>query len=184
MSNPSAPPQAHSPSAYESRSSLPLTLPIPADDSPSKNLTPVSSVSKLSHCETNPYSAFYCHPTTRYSFEIQKSESKPIIHVHTIDVEAAQGRLSNDTEQQRKDCEVWPGKHTLRENRLCRRQRGLKGRWQRIDKKTKTWIKILLAILFVGGMIGIGLGVSKAVGGGVWKGQKQSNAQIGDGKRP
>jgi len=47
-----------------------------------------------------------------------------------------------------------------------------------LDKRTKTWIKVLIALIVVGTAVGVGVGVSKAVGGGVWKSQNNVNAPI------
>ncbi|KAJ9630997.1 hypothetical protein H2203_001525 [Taxawa tesnikishii (nom. ined.)] len=87
-------------------------------------------------------------------------------------------RLSSDART--RDCTMWPTKETLRENarkeemkRRATRACGL-GRvsdaWHGMDRKTRLWIKILLALFVVALAVGLGIGISKAVGGGVWAG--------------
>jgi hypothetical protein len=162
---------------------IPCTLPTIDDVDSAKTLTPVSTLSPTLRDESNPCSAFYCHPTTRYSFEVQKSETKPIIEVTAIDLEAWQGRNSSDENQRRKDCEIWPGKHTLRAQKRGTRKPGVIGRIQRLDRRTKTWLKVGIVVFIVAVGIAIGVGVSKAVGGGVWKSIAHRDAKIGNGSR-
>lgn len=47
-----------------------------------------------------------------------------------------------------------------------------------MDKKKALWIKVLIAFVVVGAAIGVGVGISRAVGGGVWKNKNTSNAPI------
>ena len=53
------------------------------------------------------------------------------------------------------------------------------GPWSRLSKKQRILAHILIALIIVGGAVGIGVGISKAVGGGVWK-SINSQSQIGD----
>ncbi|KAI9665010.1 MAG: hypothetical protein M1821_006458 [Bathelium mastoideum] len=52
----------------------------------------------------------------------------------------------------------------------------LQERW-RVPKQWKLWVKILIGLLVVAAAVGIGIGVSRAVGGGVWS--KSGTKQIG-----
>lgn len=124
--------------------------------------------------EASPLSPFYSHPTTRYSLEGQKSESKININVYDSDIEACLTDSNNNilhpatTTKTNKDCTVWPGQRTLMEKKkAARRQKGCNP-MRNLDKRTKLWVKICIAILVVGIAVGVGIGVSKAVGGGVW----------------
>ena len=173
---PAVPPPARRPDGPHTP---PCMLPTIDDVDSAKTLTPVSTQAPTTKDESNPFSAFYCHPTTRYSFEVQKSETKPIIEVTAIDLEACQGRKSSDENQQRKDCEVWPGKHTLRAQKRCSQRPGVIGRIQRFDRRTKTWCKVAIVLFIIAVGIAVGIGISKAVGGGVWKSSKHPNAKIG-----
>ncbi|KAI9818106.1 MAG: hypothetical protein M1827_000731 [Pycnora praestabilis] len=116
----------------------------------------------------HPSSAFYCHPTTRSSFERAKSESQAHIKVYDVDVEAA--RSMSVSEGPRKECTVWPGKQTLAQKaRLAKKSRGCSP-LRNLTKQQKLWAKILIALVIIGAAVGIGIGISRAVGGGVWKG--------------
>jgi len=124
--------------------------------------------------EASPLSPFYTHPTTRYSLEGQKSESKINIDVYESDIEACLTDSKNNilqlttTTKTNKECSVWPGQRALMEKKkAARRQKGYNP-MRNLDKRTKFWVKICIAILFVGIAVGVGIGVSKAVGGGVW----------------
>lgn len=156
-------------------------LPTIDDVDSARTLTPTTT------CETpreelgsHPFSAFYCHPTTRYSFEVQKSESKPIINVMSVDLEACRGVKSLELDQQRKDCTVWPGKQTKRSSlKRCRQKRGPVARFKSLSPNVRLLIKVLLVLVVLALAIGLGLGISKAVGGGVYKSSTQTNARIG-----
>jgi hypothetical protein len=124
--------------------------------------------------EASPLSPFYSHPTTRYSLEGQKSESKLNINAYDSDIEACltdsntNALQSTTTTKTNKECTVWPGQRALMEKRkAAMRQKGCNP-MRNLDKRTKLWVKICIAILFVGIAVGVGIGVSKAVGGGVW----------------
>ncbi|KAI9880272.1 MAG: hypothetical protein M1830_004391 [Pleopsidium flavum] len=126
----------------------------------------------------HPFSAFYCHPTTRTSFEQLKNESKTHIQVYEMDLEAAHSRKSLAQSREPKECSVWPGRNTLKKQSLL----ACKGnRWnpmRKLNKRQKLWAKILIALVIVGAAVGIGVGISKAVGGGVWKSANEQT-QIG-----
>ena len=131
---------------------------------------------------SHPFSAFYSHPTTRTSLEQHKSESKVNFKTYEQDLEAGSRYVqSSDVPRTKKDCRVWPGKHQLiqkrnlmEKNRGCNLMRGL-------SKKQKLWIKILIAMLIVGAAVGLGIGISKATGSGVFK-TTNSQRPIGDDK--
>jgi hypothetical protein len=111
----------------------------------------------------DPFSAFYCHPTTRTSLDMAKCETKGLVDVQNVDLEAARRKSTNNN-----DCKVWPGrpkkqKRHHHNSRCCHPLR-------RFSKKTRLWIKILIALFVVALAVGLGVGISRAVGGGVWKG--------------
>ncbi|MCJ1482944.1 hypothetical protein MMC06_003110 [Schaereria dolodes] len=142
--------------------------------------TPVKEYDSTS---THPYSAFYSHPTTRTSFEQQKSESRVNIQIYEQDLEAGSRILpsldvSRSTTNKEKECTVWPGRHQIIQKEMASKRRG-GGPWSRLSKKQRILAHILIALIIVGGAVGIGVGISKAVGGGVWK-SINSQSQIGD----
>jgi hypothetical protein len=159
-------------------------LPTIEDVDSTKTLTPTTSNLEKSDsndpCASSP---FYCHRTTRYSFEVQKSEVKPIVSTEEIDLECGIGRPSGDGHNgPRKDCSVWPGKRTLLERRRQCKKRSRCNPMRALTKRQKLCMKILIALLVVAAAVGIGVGISRAVGGGVWKNNNEQRP-IGDGSR-
>ncbi|KFY45309.1 hypothetical protein V494_01011, partial [Pseudogymnoascus sp. VKM F-4513 (FW-928)] len=68
-----------------------------------------------------------------------------------------------------KECTVWPGQKALKEAKLAEKRRTecwnpMRG----LDKRTKFWVKIAIAAVIVGLAVAVGLGITKAVHGGVW----------------
>lgn len=128
--------------------------------------------------KAKPHSPFYCHPQTRTSLEQLKNESRvTILQPSSLDLESGK---SSELSPAGKDgsVRVWPGK--------CRTApRGLKNArkedgtgWgcgmHRLSNRQRLLAKMMIAILLVGGIVAIGVGVSKAVGGGVYKSGDQS----------
>lgn len=124
--------------------------------------------------DPSPSSAFYLHPTTRYSLEQSRTESKNNLAVYETDLEAG-GRLSNSNTnglintRTKQDCTVWPGQKTLKANHKLHRRKGACNPLRDLSKRNKIIAKVLIAMVLIGLAVGIGVGVSKAVGGGVWK---------------
>ena len=174
-------PHVHSPSG---------STPIDSETTPRPSLHEVNS--------SNPFSAFYSHPDLRRSLDgsrsnLGKDASKTNLNINIKDLEA-QTPLSNATSRTQmsgkspkvsvdgrvKECTVWPSKTTLREKALLAKKHGpIKTRWNRLSKKQRLWIKILIAMLIIGAAVGIGVGITKAVGGGVFASQGNSK-QIPD----
>jgi hypothetical protein len=125
--------------------------------------------------ETSPFSPFYSHPTTRRSLEAQKSESKQSINVYESDLEAGLSDSKTNvlhtrtTSRSAKDCTVWPGQRALREQKRAARQQNGCNPMRNLSKKTRIWVKIVFGLLIIGLAVGIGVGISKAVGGSVWR---------------
>lgn len=164
------------------------------------SLTPIHTQSlneKPLDRETSPFSPFYNANPTRHSLEAQKSESKQNINVvssaYDTDVEAfltpqktqascSKAGLLKTKSGKDMDSTVWPGRKAMKmkkkEMRKQRAKHGVCGCMAGLDKKTKIWVKVLIALLVVGAAIGVGLGISKAVGGGIWKSNSNSNAPI------
>lgn len=169
------------------------------DNESTNSLTPTPTQNeKTPEREASALSPFYNPNPTRLSLEAQKSESKQNINVvqsgYDTDVEAcltpqktmassSRGggllklKSSNDI-----DGTVWPGQKAMKaKKKTMRKQRnkqGICGCMAGLDRKTRIWIKIVIGLVVVGGAIGVGIGISKAVGGGVWKSKSHSNAPI------
>ena len=119
---------------------------------------------------THPFSAFYCHPTTRTSFEQLKTESNVRINVYEADLEAGHSRKSLDPSRRSKECSMKGGRDALKKkSSLLMRDRSGWNPMRKLNKRQKLWAKLLIALLIVGAAVGLGIGISKAVGGGVWK---------------
>jgi hypothetical protein len=149
---------------------LPTIEDVESTHSATPTLTPTRSHTNDDR-ETSPFSPFYSHPTTRYSLEASKTESKQNINIYESDVEACltdSNLQHSSTHKMNKECTVWPGKKALMEKKkMARKHRKGCNPMRNLDKRTKLWVKILIALLVVGLAVGVGVGISKAVGGGV-----------------
>lgn len=141
-------------------------------------LTP--TITRHDDRETSPLSPFYTHPTTRTSLDAKKSESKTYIRKYDSDLEACLTDVNSKPNVMSptltrhttgKNCTVWPGQQALKDaRRQDKMRRG--GSWnpmRNLDPKTKLWVKIVIALFVVGAAVGVGLGITKSVGGGVFK---------------
>lgn len=162
------------------------------DSTHSLSPTHTSHNEKSLERETSPLSPFYNPAPTRYSLEAQKSESKQNINVihanYDTDIEALTPAQTTShagifkSKSGNPECTVWPGQQAMKMKKKAMRREKSKhmvcGCMAGLDKRTKTWIKVLIALIVVGTAVGVGVGVSKAVGGGVWKSQNNVNAPI------
>jgi len=139
-------------------------------------LTPSQSLTQTN--EKLASSPFYKAPT--------QSESKQKINSYETDVEACLSPQKTKNTlgdiRSNNDNAVWPGQQAMkRKKKMMRKERGrqaLCGWMAGMPKKTQIWIKIGIALLVIGAAIGIGVGVSRAVGGGIWKNKNDSNSPI------
>lgn len=131
----------------------------------------------------NAFSAFYSHPTTRTSFEIAKSQSNVHITHYPHDLETGshltQVETKHDRHNHKEDDKVWPCKRQQKEMQLAKQKRRRCDPFSRLSKKQKIVAQTLIVLLLVGAITGLGIGISKAVGGGVWRTSNNSNAPIG-----
>ncbi|KAF2842641.1 hypothetical protein M501DRAFT_993383 [Patellaria atrata CBS 101060] len=130
----------------------------------------------------NPFSAFYAHGDARRSLDESRNPSKSHLDV---DVEAASAPISAVSTQvpkasvdgRVKECTVWPSKAALEEKERRRKKERM---WwdpmRNLNKRQKLWVKILIALFIVAAAVGIGIGISRAVGGGVWAGKGETHA--------
>ncbi|KAF2644262.1 hypothetical protein P280DRAFT_228402 [Massarina eburnea CBS 473.64] len=171
-------PQAHSPP----QSQLPppqLQLPPQSDND--------SAMSKEAGFDsTNPYSAFYKHPSARRSLDASAPPSKTHLDVtvYEHDLEAGSVPLSTATTQTQnqkpsvdgrvKECTMWPSRQTIMEKKkMSKRAKGC-NLFRNLNSKQRLWAKILIAALVVAAAVGLGVGITRAVGGGVWKSKGQT----------
>ena len=136
---------------------------------------------------SNPFSAFYSHPRTRTSVDQAKSESNLHLPLYNHDLEAG-SRITHASvadavpeppSHVHRDDKVWPCSRQ-KEKTLLEKQHERRGcsPFRRMSKKQKFWVQAVLAILIIGAFTGLGLGISKAVGGGVFKNSQDSSAPI------
>ncbi|KAG9513187.1 hypothetical protein KCV07_g8942, partial [Aureobasidium melanogenum] len=83
-----------------------------------------------------------------------------------------------------KECTMWPTKQTLRNQDKAERAKrratracgcsSINAWWSSMSKKQRLWFKILIAAVVVALACGLGIGISKAVGAGVFAGKGQT----------
>ncbi|KAF2433438.1 hypothetical protein EJ08DRAFT_572647, partial [Tothia fuscella] len=135
--------------------------------------SPLSAMSTHSHGirePGNPFSAFYEHrPSTSGSNNLKA----PPVYYHDIE---SQGHLSTtkSTISRTQECTMWPSHTTLKAKALQEKKKKSWNPLIRLNKRQKLTAQILIALLIIGAAVGIGVGVSRAVGGGVWSSQGQT----------
>jgi hypothetical protein len=167
-----------------------LPKPQPALRSPPSHESTMSSTSaELAKKEqpldsSNPYSAFYKHPEARRSMDASSAlQSKTHLDITTFDRDMEAGiPISAATTQQPKssvdgrvkECTMWPSRQAVIEKRKTyKRTRGC-NLFKNLTNKQRLWAKIIIALIVVAAAVGLGVGISRAVGGGVWTGQGKS----------
>jgi hypothetical protein len=134
--------------------------------------------------ESNPYSAFYKHPEARRSMDANSApQSKTHLGVQAFerDMEAGLPLSAATTQQPKlsvdgrvKECTMWPSKQAVMDQRKTyKRSRGC-NLFKNLTSKQRLWAKIIIALIVVAAAVGLGVGISRAVGGGVWAGQGKS----------
>ena len=134
----------------------------------------------------HPFSPFYSHPTTRTSLEQKKSESKVRFQIYEHDLEAG-SRVTQFTQPEAAqnhpaDDAVWPSSKVRKQHEalMKSREHNSYSLFKRMSKKQKFWVKLLIAVVIVGAITGLGVGITKAVGGGVFRTSNNSSAPIGN----
>ena len=137
---------------------------------------------------SNPYSAFYKHPDARRSLDTDAATpTKTHLDVTTYERDLESGApLSAATTQQlaktsvdgrvkeAKECTMWPSRQAVLDKRRAHKRRKGCNLFKGLSSKQRLWIKIIIAMLVVGAAVGLGVGISRAVGGGVWAGDGRS----------
>lgn len=134
----------------------------------------------------HPFSPFYTHPTTRTSLEQKRSESKVRFHIYEHDLEAG-SRVTQFTQPEqaqhcRTDDAVWPSSKVRKEHgaMMKNKEHHTYSPFKHMSKKQKFWAKVLIAIVIIGAITGLSVGITKAVGGGVFRTSSDSSAPIGN----
>jgi hypothetical protein len=143
---------------------------------------------ELSVDSSNPYSAFYKHPDARRSLDNDAlTPTKTHLDINTYERDLESGvPLSAATTQQLaktsvdgrvkevKECTMWPSRQAVLDKRRQHKRRKGCNLFKGLTSKQRLWIKIIIAMLVVGAAVGLGVGISRAVGGGVWAGEGRS----------
>ena len=137
-----------------------------------------ASVEKDANVDSsNPFSAFYKHPDARRSLD----ESKTHLDVHVRDLETGLPLSAASTQQPKvsvdgrvKECTMWPSRQAMMEQKKRnQRSRGC-NLFKNLTNKQRLWAKIAIALFVVAAAVGLGVGISRAVGGGIWSGNGQT----------
>ncbi|KAF1845860.1 uncharacterized protein K460DRAFT_116407 [Cucurbitaria berberidis CBS 394.84] len=159
----------------------PLRSP-PSNDSTMSSATAEAAKKEWALDPSNPYSAFYKHPEARRSMDgASAPQSKTHLNVTTYeprDLEAGVPLSAATTQQPKtsvdgrvKECTMWPSRQAVLDKRKTAvRTRGC-AFFRNLTSKQRLWAKIIIALLVVAAAVGLGVGISRAVGGGVWAGQ-------------
>ncbi len=73
---------------------------------------------------------------------------------------------------------MWPCSKTRERTLLAKQRANGCSPFSRLSRKQKFWVQVLIALVFIGAITGLGVGISKAVGGGVFKSSSNANAPI------
>ncbi|KAI4166806.1 MAG: hypothetical protein LQ343_007746 [Gyalolechia ehrenbergii] len=148
----------------------------PSMDAPSLLPTPNPS-DDYDPTPTDPFSPFYSHARASESSRrlhpipsnANEKDLEKGITIHTNPVRSTQSLPSHPN-------------NTHKPSLLCkseaRNQR--RGCFPNLTKKQRIAVHMLIALLFVGAVTGLGVGVSKAMGTGIWKGENAASAGIGE----
>ncbi|KAJ4380034.1 hypothetical protein N0V86_004341 [Didymella sp. IMI 355093] len=178
----------------EGNTDVPKPTSSPAPLLPSSNASTMSTATadaaakEMAVDSSNPYSAFYKHPDARRSFDnVSAPQSKTHLEVNTFERDLETGvPLSAATTQQLpknsvdgrvrevKECTMWPSRQAVLDKRKDHKRKKGCNLFQGLTSKQRLWIKVIIALLVIGAAVGLGVGISRAVGGGVWAGDGKS----------
>ncbi|KAJ5579731.1 uncharacterized protein N7459_005716 [Penicillium hispanicum] len=105
-----------------------------------------------------PYSPFYAHSTPTTSYEQLTFETK-----------AADHNLSNLRDVENAVPYSVLGSESPRRSKLWEPENPSRSCLDVLSSRQRMTLKIIIAVITVGGMIGIALGITAAVGGAAWK---------------
>ncbi|KAF2280889.1 uncharacterized protein EI97DRAFT_12002 [Westerdykella ornata] len=160
---------------------------------------PAAAEKEMEIDSSNPFSPFYTHPDARRSWE-EKSQtpsqkpSKTNLHVVVMERETTRddrddrdlelgSHLSAATTAQQpkvsvdgrvKECTMWPSRQAMLDKKRQNKQARSCSLFRNLSSKQRLWVKIVIGLLIVAAATGLGIGISKAVGGGVWASPGQS----------
>ncbi|KAL8994011.1 MAG: hypothetical protein Q9169_005910 [Polycauliona sp. 2 TL-2023] len=165
-------PDAH----HNNPSATSLPTPTPNTEVEHENYDPTS---------IDPFSPFYSHA--------RASESRSRLHTRSstvqdpIDLEKGRHTgvtistvLSHGSAVPRDDNYNLPSREQRprcqnKQSLLCRSEaKNAQGWWRNLSKRQRVLVHVLIALVFIGAVTGLGIGVSKAMGTGIWKTESAS----------
>ncbi|KAL8909152.1 MAG: hypothetical protein Q9171_005157 [Xanthocarpia ochracea] len=148
------------------------SLPAPTPNTEAETYDPTS---------TDPFSPFYSHA--------RASESRSRVHIRSStaeDVDLEKGHPSGITisnvpstvSAANNNILQHPNQPSRCQNKqslLCRSEaKNAQGWWRNLSKRQKVLVHLLIGLIFIGAVTGLGVGVSKAMGTGIWKTESAS----------
>ncbi|KAI4250229.1 MAG: hypothetical protein L6R40_000402 [Gallowayella cf. fulva] len=132
---------------------------------------------------TDPFSPFYCHTRASESKSRLHTRSSTAYDDHDLEkglpphtgitihsVPSTQSVANNPNKPQGK----------CKQSLLCKSEaKKAQGWWRNLSKRQRSLVHVVIALLFVGAVTGLGVGVSKAMGTGVWKNSGEASKGIG-----
>ncbi|KAL8749542.1 MAG: hypothetical protein Q9184_006769 [Pyrenodesmia sp. 2 TL-2023] len=148
-----------------------VTISNPSTDSLTRPDTATQQPSTYDPTSTDPFSPFYSHAraseSSRRLHQHSSSVSQPNLDPNARDqYDLEKGLPVTVTETHKPTLSTKnPNKPSL----LCQcSAKKTAGRWRNLSKKQRMWVRVMVVLLFVGAVTGLGLGVSKAMGTGIW----------------
>lgn len=165
------------------------TTPQPALRSPPSHESNMSTSSvdatskEVAVDSSNPFSAFYKHPQARRSMDVTPQQSK--IHLDVAvserDLEAGVPLSAATTQQPKvsvdgrvKECTMWPSRQAMMDKKKAHKRARGPQVFRNLTSKQRLWVKIVIGLILIAAATGLGVGISRAVGGGVWAGDGKS----------
>ncbi|KAL8924606.1 MAG: hypothetical protein Q9208_003921 [Pyrenodesmia sp. 3 TL-2023] len=149
-----------------------VTTSNPSTDSLNRPNTATQQPSTYDPTSTDPFSPFYSHARASESSRRLHKQSSSVSHPNNpnghdqYDLEKALPVTVTETHKSSTLSTNDANKPSL----LCQcSAKKTGGRWRNMSKKQRMWVRVLVVLLFVGAVTGLGLGVSKAMGTGIWK---------------
>ncbi|KAJ4398730.1 hypothetical protein N0V85_006207 [Neurospora sp. IMI 360204] len=74
------------------------------------------------------------------------------------------------------DCQVWPGQdHWKQKAKDAKMNRHTCNCLAQMSKRNRIIVKVMIGLLVIGAAVGVGFGVSKPLGAGIWKSESQNS---------
>ena len=149
-----------------------------------------------------PNSSFYTHPSASYE-RIAPAAVEPALATSEKDLECGNATpytMADDENPFSKkfqvgsssqECTMWPTRQTLRQTRLeDKKQRRaartcgcgtIKHHWAGYTKNQRWALRILIALVVIGAIVGVAVGITHSVNGGVWSDKGTHDLNHGKG---